>query len=59
MKLQPGFMSPKCERYDIDKISLLLFDHDQMVKRCIENIAIPIILSTDRRKAVAQKIYFD
>jgi len=38
VKPQPGFMSPSCEWYDIDKIPPLLFDHDQMVKEALQTL---------------------
>ena len=37
-KPQPGFMSPHCEWYDIDKIPPLLFDHDLMVKDALQTL---------------------
>ncbi len=38
VKQQPGFMSPSCEWYDLDKIPSLLFDHDQMVKDALQTL---------------------
>lgn len=38
VKPQPGFLSPSCDWYDIDKIPSLLFDHDQMVKDALQTL---------------------
>jgi len=35
---RPGFMSPSCEWYDIDKVPSLLFDHDQMLKDALQTL---------------------
>jgi 8-oxo-dGTP diphosphatase len=38
VKPRPGFMSPSCDWYDIDKIPSLLFDHDQMVQDALQTL---------------------
>jgi len=38
VKPRPGFMTPSCEWYDIDKMPSLLFDHDQMVKDALQTL---------------------
>ncbi len=38
VKPRPGFMSPSCDWYDIDKIPSLLFDHDQMVLDALQTL---------------------
>jgi len=39
---KPGFLTPSCEWYDIDKIPHLMFDHDDMVRDALKTLRLQL-----------------
>ncbi|HEX4849318.1 MAG TPA: NUDIX hydrolase, partial [Puia sp.] len=42
VKPRPGFLTPSCEWYDIDKIPSLMFDHDDMVRDALKTLRLQL-----------------